>query len=74
MNTTVEIISTEERIRPEKSEVERLWADNTKAKELFRWQPIYSGRDGFKRGLDETIAWFTQSKNLHPYKSDIYNL
>ena len=74
MNTTVEIISTEERIRPENSEVERLWADNTKAKELFRWQPTYSGRDGFKRGLDETIAWFTQSENLHPYKSDIYNL
>jgi dTDP-glucose 4,6-dehydratase len=74
MNTTVEIISTEERIRPENSEVERLWADNTKAKELFRWQPTYSGRDGFKRGLDETIAWFTQSENLRSYKSDIYNL
>ena len=74
MNTSVEIISTEERIRPENSEVERLWADNTKAKELFRWQPTYSGRDGFKRGLDETIAWFTQSENLRSYKSDIYNL
>jgi NAD dependent epimerase/dehydratase len=74
MNTTVEIISTEERIRPESSEVERLWADNSKAKEVFGWQPTFSGRDGFKRGLTETIAWFKQSENLRPYKSDIYNL
>ena len=74
MNTTVEIASSEERWRPENSEVERLWADNSKAKELFGWQPTYSGRDGFIRGLVETIAWFCQSENLRLYKSDIYNL
>jgi NAD dependent epimerase/dehydratase len=74
MNTTVEIASSEERLRPENSEVERLWADNSKAKELFGWQPTYSGRDGFIRGLVETIAWFCQSENLRSYKSDIYNL
>lgn len=74
MNTVVEMTSSEERLRPEKSEVERLWADNSKADELFGWQPTYSGRDGFRRGLSETIAWFTQSENLRLYKSDIYNL
>ena len=74
MNTTVETASSEERWRPENSEVERLWADNSKAKELFGWQPTYSGRDGFIRGLVETIAWFCQSENLRLYKSDIYNL
>ena len=74
MNTTVETASSEERWRPENSEVERLWADNSKAKELFGWQPTYSGRDGFIRGLVETIAWFCQSENLRSYKSDIYNL
>jgi NAD dependent epimerase/dehydratase len=74
MNATVEITSSEKRLRPENSEVERLWADNSKANELFGWQPTYSGRDGFKRGLEETIAWFTESDNLRSYKSDIYNL
>jgi NAD dependent epimerase/dehydratase len=74
MNATIEITSSEERVRPENSEVERLWADNSKASELIRWQPSYGGRDGFKRGLAETIAWFTQSENLRSYKSDIFNL
>ena len=74
MGVPVDLISNSERMRPENSEVERLWADNTKAKELFGWQPTYSGREGFKRGLAETIDWFTQPQNLRSYKSDIYNL
>ena len=74
MNTDIEIITDENRLRPEKSEVERLWADNTKAKELFGWQPRYSGREGFKRGLAETAEWFMDPANLARYKSDIYNL
>lgn len=74
MNATVEITSSEERLRPSNSEVERLWADNSKANKLFGWKPTYTGLDGFKRGLAETIAWFTQSENLCSYKSDLYNL
>jgi NAD dependent epimerase/dehydratase len=74
MNVSVDITSSEERLRPEKSEVERLWADNSKARKLFGWQPTYGGPDGLRRGLSETIAWFTQSENLRSYKSDIYNL
>jgi NAD dependent epimerase/dehydratase len=74
MGVQIELVSAEERIRPQNSEVERLWADNSKAKELFGWQPIYGGRDGFKRGLIETIDWFSQTENLGSYKSDIYNL
>jgi Nucleoside-diphosphate-sugar epimerases len=74
MNTDIEIITDEARLRPEKSEVERLWADNAKARELFGWQPRYGGREGFKRGLAETAEWFTQPENLRGYKSDIYNL
>ena len=74
MNATVEVTYSEERLRPENSEVERLWADNSKAKELIGWQPYYVGREGFKRGLAETISWFTQSENLRSYKSGIYNL
>ena len=74
MGVPIDLISNSERMRPENSEVERLWADNTKAKELFGWQPTYSGREGFKRGVAETIDWFTQPQNLRSYKSDIYNL
>jgi dTDP-glucose 4,6-dehydratase len=74
MGVSIDLISDEERIRPKNSEVERLWAENAKAKELFGWQPTYGGREGFKRGLVETIDWFTQPDNLRSYKSDIYNV
>ena len=74
MNAEVDIIMDENRLRPENSEVERLWADNSKAKKLFGWQPYYGGREGFKRGLAETAEWFMKPDNLARYKSDIYNL
>lgn len=62
------------RIRPEKSEVERLWADNTKAKKLLGWHPNYGGIDGLKKGLAETIDWFQNPYNLKIYKEGIYNI
>lgn len=74
MGASVEIVTDETRIRPEKSEVERLWASNVKAKALFGWQPAYGGLDGFKRGLRETADWFRQGDNLSGYKAAIYNL
>jgi outer membrane receptor protein involved in Fe transport len=74
MNVEIEIITDEVRLRPENSEVERLWADNAKAKQLLGWQPSHSGRDGFKRGLAKTAEWFSQADNLRGYKADIYNL
>lgn len=74
MGVDVEILTDCQRLRPTKSEVERLWADNNKAKELLGWQPAYGGLDGFKRGLNETANWFTNSGNLAVYKSDRYNL
>ena len=74
MNVEIEIITDEVRLRPENSEVERLWADNAKAKQLLGWQPNHSGRDGFKRGLAKTAEWFSQADNLRSYKADIYNL
>jgi NAD dependent epimerase/dehydratase len=74
MNTEIKIITDQSRLRPEKSEVERLWADNTRAKQLFGWQPSYGGREGFKRGLAETAKWFAQETNLRCYKSDFYNV
>ena len=74
MDTEIEFITEEQRLRPNKSEVERLWASNEKANMLLNWQPYYSGLGGFKRGLTETIRWFEQPSNLAKYKPDIYNL
>jgi NAD dependent epimerase/dehydratase len=74
MNVEIELITDELRLRPEKSEVERLWADNTKAKELLGWAPLYGERAGFKRGLVETIDWFVKVENLRAYKADIFNV
>ena len=74
MGVKLEITTDEARLRPAGSEVERLWAANDKARELFGWRPAYGGLDGFRRGLEETAAWFTRAENLVGYKSDIYNL
>jgi len=74
MQADVTIETDDVRLRPDKSEVERLWADNAKALRLAGWQPAYAGREGLRRGLDETIAWFTDGDNLKHYKSDIYNI
>ena len=74
MKAEIEIVTDEARLRPEKSEVERLWAANSKARELFGWQPTYGSLDGFKRGLKETADWFVRQQNLQVYKADIYNL
>lgn len=74
MEVNVEIVTDEVRIRPENSEVQRLWADNSKARELFGWQPSYGGREGLKRGLAETANWFMQPANLAGYKANIYNI
>jgi len=74
MGTDIEILTDEQRLRPEKSEVERLWASNDKARELLGWTPRYGGLDGFQRGLVETAAWFGKPKNLASYKTDIYNV
>ncbi len=74
MGVEIEIETDQARLRPEKSEVDRLWADNTKARNLTGWEPAYGGRDGFKRGIAETVAWFTNPENLKQYKADIYNI
>ena len=64
----VNIICDEERLRPEKSEVSRLWADNAKIKKLTGWEPKHT----LKEGLEETIHWI--ENNMKYYKTDIYNV
>jgi len=74
MNVDLTIETDEQRLRPDKSEVDRLWADNQKAKDLLGWAPEYGGKEGFRRGLEETIEWFTKPQNLASYKTDVYNI
>ena len=74
MGIRLEIICDNQRLRPEKSEVERLWASNEKAQKLLSWSTIYAGKEGFKRGIAETIAWFTNPDNLSAYKDDGYTI
>jgi NAD dependent epimerase/dehydratase len=64
------ITSENQRIRPEKSEVERLLGCNKKALKLTGWQPVYD----IRTALSETISWFADKNNLVKYKSDIYNV
>jgi len=74
MGVEIEILTDEQRLRPAKSEVERLWASNDKAHELLDWQPQYGGTEGFRRGLVNTVEWFKKPENLIAYKVDIYNV
>jgi NAD dependent epimerase/dehydratase len=74
MDARVEIVTDDDRMRPERSEVERLWASNSKARAVLGWEPRYGGREGFRRGLAETVAWFCEPSHLALYKSEIYNL
>ena len=74
MGVDIKVTMDKERLRPKKSEVERLWADNSKANNLFSWKPEYDGMDGLKRGLSETVDWMLDPDNLKHYKSNIYNI
>jgi NAD dependent epimerase/dehydratase len=70
MNSNAYPIVDNNRIRPQKSEVQRLWCDNTKIKNLVGFEPSYT----LNQGLEKTIDWFTDIENLKKYKSSIYNV
>lgn len=70
MGSDIEIVSEQERIRPENSEVKRLWCNNTKLQQLTGFIPLYS----MDQGLKKTIDWFMEPENILRYKADIYNV
>ena len=74
MQVNVEVLQDDARLRPQASEVERLFAGTDKARKLFGWSPEFGGRDGFVRGLAETADWFRDPANLAAYKTDQYNV
>ena len=74
MNVAIEIEQDDVRVRPERSEVDRLWACNGKAQKLLGWSPRFGGVDGLRKGLEQTISWFTRSENLSRYRAGTYHL
>jgi len=70
INPKAKISCDYKRVRPEKSEVERLYGSNEKIKKLTNWEPKYS----FSNGIKETIKWFSKKENIKQYKADIYNV
>ena len=74
MDKQITVVSKNERMRPEKSEVERLLADASKAQRLTGWSPAYAGREGLRRGLTQTAEWFSQPANLARYRVGRYTV
>jgi len=70
MDSDVEFITDRQRLRPGKSEVFRLWGDNTRIRELTGFAPQYD----IRAGLQKTIDWFTQPHQLAKYKVGLYNV
>ncbi|WP_346869907.1 NAD-dependent 4,6-dehydratase LegB [Clostridium sp. UBA5119] len=70
INPNAKIVCDDQRLRPDKSEVNRLLGSNEKIKKLTDWSPSYT----FEEGIRETIEWFRKPENLAKYKADIYNI
>jgi NAD dependent epimerase/dehydratase len=74
MDARIEIEHDDVRVRPGRSEVDRLWASNSKAQKQLGWSPRFAGIEGLRRGLEQTIAWFSRNENLSRYRTNAYNL
>jgi len=72
MNVDHEILMDEQRLRPEGSEVNRLFGDNTRLRNLTGWKPAFGELEGFRRGLSRTAEWFTDPANLNLYRPSSY--
>lgn len=68
----VSVTEDSARVRPENSEVERLWSDSSKFEKAFGWKPAHAGRDGLYRGLEKTYAWFRDNTNKAGYDAKRY--
>ena len=71
-NADFDIAEDSSRLRPEKSEVQRLLSDSSLARNLLNWQPKHSGEYGLKLGLSKTFEWFSDPKNFAKYNNDDY--
>lgn len=74
MGVEISVLADEQRLRPERSEVERLFGDKSKAQRLTGWSPEYTSRDGFARGLRKTIDWFSSEQGRTVSKVDTFTI
>jgi dTDP-glucose 4,6-dehydratase len=74
MGAEIEIQVDDARLRPERSEVDRLLASNDKARRLLGWEPKFGGLAGFREGLRQTFPWFLERTNLQFYRPAEYAL
>ena len=72
MGREISLRSEDKRIRPEASEVTRLWASTKKAQQLLGWRPRFGGLEGLREGLKQTIEWFSIPTNLARYNPNHY--
>lgn len=70
LNVDAKPVVEVERLRPENSEVFRLWCDNSKIKEMTSFVPAVNLRSG----IEKTVEWFQKNENLARYKADRYNI
>lgn len=70
LNPKATIVTDEQRLRPDASEVQRLMGDNTKITSLTNWRPRFD----LNAGLIDTIEWFKNPENLSRYKTWLYNI
>lgn len=73
LDKKIRIITDKKRVRPKKSEVNILIANNTKAKKLLNWRPNFSGKKGFELGILKSLEWFNENKDSSKYDIKIYN-
>ena len=73
MGKELNIITEKQRIRPQESEVNRLFSDNSLAEKILKWSPKFKGEEGFELGLKKTIDWFSITENRKNYKPNRYN-
>ena len=74
MGKNIVVKQSDKRLRPAKSEVDRLFAGVDKARRLFNWAPAHGGIDGFQKGIEKTAAWFSDPANLVHYADDKFNV
>lgn len=74
LGVEIDIVTDQNRLRPEKSEVERLFASYEKAKQTTGWEPLYGGREGFKKGVAITAEWFKKSQSFIQYQAERYHV
>ncbi len=73
LDKKIRIITDKKRVRPKKSEVNILIANNTKAKKLLNWRPNFSGKKGFELAILKSLEWFNENKDSSKYDIKRYN-